>query len=270
MQHQWNDFSALVSGPIRKNKLFFSSWYEGFRERVPFPVTQTVPSELERVGDFSDTRNASGAVDGHLRSAEHRGGGQRLHTHGVRGQQDSGVDAEPDLDEPDGVLPASQYARASPYTHVNNYVSSPNIGKYGYNAWYSKFDYVWNQNHRTTGSVSQNWGFEYRAGNGIQNSPAKSGNDPLRRVNYGSTLDHVWTVNPTTVVNIRAAWQRYINYSAQEVADVFDGSKLGWKVPIGSVSRASTSRSWRTPATSRWRPADTPPTASSGPTRPTR
>ena len=58
MQHQWNDFSALVTGPIRKNKLFFSSWYEGFRERVPFPVTTTVPSELQRVGDFSDTRNA--------------------------------------------------------------------------------------------------------------------------------------------------------------------------------------------------------------------
>ena len=56
----------------------------------------------------------------------------------------------------------------------------------------------------------------------------------MRRVNYGSTLDHVWTVNPTTVVDIRAAWQRYINYSAQEQADSFDGSKLGWKNPIGS------------------------------------
>jgi hypothetical protein len=120
------------------------------------------------------------------------------------------------------------------YTRVNNWVSSPNIGKYGYNAWYSKFDYVWNQNHRTSGSVSQNWGFEYRAGNGIQDSPAKSGNDPLRRVNYASKLDHVWTANASTVVNVRAAWQRYINYSAQEQADVFDGSKLGWKVPIGS------------------------------------
>jgi len=41
------------------------------------------------------------------------------------------------------------------YTHVNNYIATPNIGKYGYNAWYSKFDYVWNQNHRTSGSVSQ-------------------------------------------------------------------------------------------------------------------
>ena len=33
----------------------------------------------------------------------------------------------------------------------------------------------------------------------------------------------------------RLAWQRYINYSAQEAADSFDGSKLGWKNPIGSA-----------------------------------
>ncbi len=59
-QHQWNDFSGLVSGPIRKDKFFFSAWYEGFRERVPFPTTQTVPTLLERSGDFSNTRNAAG------------------------------------------------------------------------------------------------------------------------------------------------------------------------------------------------------------------
>ncbi len=234
-QHQWNDFSTLVNGPIRKNKLFFSSWYEGFRERVPFPTTQTVPSELERVGDFSDTRNASGQLiviyDPTSTVASGSGFARTAF--------------------PDNKVPAARQSAISKnlmaffphsntagnaYTRVNNWISSPNIGKYGYNAWYSKFDYVWNQNQRTSGSVSQNWGFEYRASNGIQNSPAKSGNDPLRRINYGSTLDHVWTVNSTTVVNVRAAWQRYINYSAQEMADSFDGSSLGWKNPIGSAS----------------------------------
>ena len=233
-QHQWNDFSGLVSGPIRKNKLFFSAWYEGFRERVPFATTQTVPSELERVGDFSDTRNAAGqliVIYDPLMTVASGSGFTRTAF-------------------PDNKIPAAAQSTISKnimnffprantagnaYTHVNNWISSPNIGKYGYNAWYSKFDYVWNQNHRTSGSVSQNWGFEYRASNGIQDSPAKSGNDPLRRINYGSTLDHVWTVNATTVVNVRAAWQRYINYSAQEMADKFDGSSLGWKNPIGSA-----------------------------------
>ncbi|MGA2267429.1 MAG: carboxypeptidase regulatory-like domain-containing protein [Bryobacteraceae bacterium] len=233
-QHQWNDFSTLMSGPIKKDKLFFSSWYEGFRERVPFPVTQTVPSESERVGDFSDTRNASGQLiviyDPLSTVASGTGFARTAY--------------------PDNKLPASLQSPTSKnlmaffphpnapgnaYTRVNNYIASPNIGKYGYNAWYSKFDYVWSPNQRTFGSVSQNWGFEYRSSNGIQGSPAKSGNDPLRRVNYGSTLDHVWTVNSTTVVNIRAAWQRYINYSAEEQADSFDGSKLGWTNPIGSA-----------------------------------
>jgi len=232
-QHQWNDFSGLITGPIRKNKLFFSSWYEGFRERVPFPVTQSVPSELERAGDFSDTRNASGQLitiyDPMSTVASGSGFARTAFA-------DNKVPISLQSQISRNIMAFFPHANTpgNPYTHVNNYVATPNIGKYGYNAWYSKFDYSWNQNHRTTGSVSQNWGFEYRSGNGIQNSPAKSGNDPLRRVNYGSTLDHVWTLNSTTVLDLRLAWQRYINYSAQEAADSFDGSSLGWKVPIGS------------------------------------
>lgn len=234
MQHQWNDFSALMSGPIRKNKLFFSSWYEGFRERIPFSVTQSVPSELERVGDFSNTRNASGALVTIFDPASTVASG-------------SGYARTPFSDNK---LPASSVSAISknimafiphpnnpgnPFTQANNFIASPNVGRYGYNAWYSKFDYLWNDSNRTSGSVSQNWGFEYRSNNGIQDNPGWSGNDPLRRVNYASTLDHVWTVNPTTVVDIRAAWQRYINYGSQELAEKFDGSQLGWTVPIGSA-----------------------------------
>ncbi|MBS1856056.1 MAG: TonB-dependent receptor [Acidobacteria bacterium] len=232
-QHQWNDFSGLVTGPIRRNKLFFSGWYEGFRERVPFPVTTTVPSELERAGDFSDTRNATGqliVIYDPMSTVASGSGFARTAYAGNKVPDNLQSTISKNLMQffPHSNVPGNNY------THVNNYVATPNIGKYGYNAWYSKFDYVWNSNQRTTASVSQNWGFEYRSSNGIQNSPAKSGNDPLRRINYGSTLDHVWTVNSTTVVDVRLAWQRYINYSAQEQADVFDGSSLGWKVPIGS------------------------------------
>jgi hypothetical protein len=233
-QHQWNDFSTLVSGPIVKNKLFFSSWYEGFRERIPFPVTTTVPSELQRAGDFSETRNASGqliVIYDPFSTVVSGSGFSRT------AFADNKIPASMQSTISKNLMNFFPHANTAgvAYTQVNNYIATPNIGKYGYNAWYSKFDYVWNPFHRTSGSVSQNWGFEYRSSNGIQNSPAKSGNDPLRRVNYGSTLDHVWTVNSTTVANFRLAWQRYINYSAQEAADVFDGSSLGWKNPIGSA-----------------------------------
>ena len=70
MQHQWNDFSALVTGPIVKNKLLFSGWYEGFRERIPFPTTQTVPSELERAGLFFRDPQRVRRANCHLRSID--------------------------------------------------------------------------------------------------------------------------------------------------------------------------------------------------------
>ena len=232
-QHQWNDFSGLVSGPIRKNKLFFSGWYEGFRERVPFPVTQTVPSELERLGDFSNTRNASGqmiVIYDPMSTVASGSGFARTPFAGnvIPAPQQSPISKNIMQFFPHPNTPGN------PYTAVNNYVATPNIGKYGYNAWYAKFDYNWNPNHRTSGSVSQDWGFEYRSNNGIQDNAAWSGNDPLRRLYYSSTLDHVWTVNSTTVVDIRFAWGRYINYSMQELADSFDGSSFGWKGPIGA------------------------------------
>jgi hypothetical protein len=52
--HQ-NEFGATVSGPIRKNKLFFFSNYDGYRlVSATTPVGyQSIPTTAERTGDFS-------------------------------------------------------------------------------------------------------------------------------------------------------------------------------------------------------------------------
>jgi hypothetical protein len=57
-QHQFNEGSAVVTGRIIKDKFFYSANYETFWDRVPRPITQTVPTLLQRAGDFSQTRNA--------------------------------------------------------------------------------------------------------------------------------------------------------------------------------------------------------------------
>lgn len=58
----WNVFGAYVSGPIRKDKThFFLSW-EGTRQNVGSTKLLTVPTVLQRHGDFSQTRGANGAV----------------------------------------------------------------------------------------------------------------------------------------------------------------------------------------------------------------
>jgi hypothetical protein len=52
--HQ-NEFGATISGPVRKNKLFFFSNYDGYRlVSATTPVGyQSIPTTAERTGDFS-------------------------------------------------------------------------------------------------------------------------------------------------------------------------------------------------------------------------
>jgi hypothetical protein len=58
-----HQFGGNLSGPIwRSKKLFFLTTYEGLRQGSPATTTQTVPTLLERNGDFSQTRNGNGEV----------------------------------------------------------------------------------------------------------------------------------------------------------------------------------------------------------------
>jgi len=55
-----NQFGADIAGPIRKNKDFFLFDYAGLRERSASSTTTTVPTELQRTGNFSQTLAANG------------------------------------------------------------------------------------------------------------------------------------------------------------------------------------------------------------------
>ncbi|MDZ4802277.1 MAG: carboxypeptidase regulatory-like domain-containing protein [Bryobacteraceae bacterium] len=60
---QRHQFGAALGGAIWKSKrLFFFSAYEGRREGVPGTNISTVPTDLQRAGDFSQTFNANGSL----------------------------------------------------------------------------------------------------------------------------------------------------------------------------------------------------------------
>jgi hypothetical protein len=59
-----NQFGGMVSGPIVKNRTFFMTAFEGLRERSFAERLTTVPTALERAGDFSNTRaNATSIIN---------------------------------------------------------------------------------------------------------------------------------------------------------------------------------------------------------------
>ena len=50
-----NQYGGTLGGPIRKNKLFYFTSYQGTRERsAPGSLTATVLSQAQRQGDFSE------------------------------------------------------------------------------------------------------------------------------------------------------------------------------------------------------------------------
>ena len=54
---RYNVFGGTVGGPIRRDKVFYFFSYEGSRRRDGSIRTLTVPTELQKAGDFSQTYN---------------------------------------------------------------------------------------------------------------------------------------------------------------------------------------------------------------------
>ncbi|MBI1940293.1 MAG: TonB-dependent receptor, partial [Acidobacteria bacterium] len=61
-QYQRNQFGFVWGGPIRKDRTFFLADYEGRRVREGITRISNVPTELERIGDFSQS-SLPGPID---------------------------------------------------------------------------------------------------------------------------------------------------------------------------------------------------------------
>mgnify|MGYP005845610223 CR=1 FL=1 len=233
----YNQWGITAGGPLLipkvingKNRVFWYFAYEGIKDRVPEPFQVTVPRENWRNGDFSDllALGSSYTIYDPLSGSL---------------QPDGKIRRNP---FPNNVIPSG---RISPIaTNTLRFFPSPNQpgeadgrnnfqvnsarGDDFYNVL-GRMDFNFSSRHKMFWNIRQNERTEFRDfAFGLEN--IANGNF-LKRINWGATLDDVYTLSPTFILNTRLNWTRFTEGSARPSLG-FDMTSLGFPQRLAAAS----------------------------------
>src|SRR5262245_15463540 len=207
-----NQFGGTIGGAIRRDKDFFFASFEGFRERVPFPVVADTPPPDLRTGQSFTKYNMS-IYD-------------PLTAHTCVNNVDvTGTCSSPTIRDPfpGNVLPQSRISPIGqkilsyyPAPNINavadNYVNSGSTGKYRYEQEMGRYDKVIDQSNRLFTVFTMQAGKEYRNQTGVPGIAA-SGNMWSTRKNVNGIADWTRILSSSTIFDLRVSygrfWQRF-------------------------------------------------------------
>lgn len=232
-----NVYSGMLTGPVIKNKLFFATSYDARQIAAASSTNTSVPTMIQREGDFSQTFNAAGQLDVIYDPLSTRASGNGFVRTAFAGNRIPADRINPIARNilamhvtPNFVSPNSAI------TNVNNYFIGNNPNSVSFQGLWTKGDYIWSAKNRTsaTWDRSARTGFS-ATGNGIlRPNPLLTVNgDPIKRQHQGSIVDHVSMISPTTVLTVRGAWDFWTEKVYGRTQWGYDGTKLGFTGPTG-------------------------------------
>ncbi|MGB0064951.1 MAG: TonB-dependent receptor [Terracidiphilus sp.] len=243
----FNQYGLTAGGPIwvpkvinGKNKLFWFFAWEGLKDSTPATTTLTVPTDAEKEGDFSSllalstanpnpyqiyepftgTYNA-GATSGRTPVPNNCLTNQSTYCASAAGGT-AGYTINPIALNYLKLFPEPNNTANQKSDGANNYISNaPSVDDY--NEEFGRMDYnVSSRDHLF---------FDYRANHRSQVKEDYFGNQTngstLVRQNWGSTLDNVYTLNSTTIFDVRLNWTDF-NEAHLSPAGVYSPTQLGF------------------------------------------
>ena len=214
---RFNQFGATAGGPLTlpklyngRNRTFFFGDYEGVRQTQGSTFTGTMPTALQRQGDFSETRNAAGALvqifDPLTTRANPSVAGQFLRD-AFPGNRIPASHIDPVARNLISLYPAANLAGA-PFTNVGNYFFS-GPSRVGQDSFGIRLDHRINDKHLLYGRVSYNRSPTVSANNyGTIGAPTSKYQTFARR---GAVLDDTYVFSPTMVGNFKYGFNRLVN-----------------------------------------------------------
>jgi hypothetical protein len=244
--HYLDDYGGEVDGQVivpkllKRNgyiKLFYMGAFQNYREGTPDPLLLSWPQPEMRNGDFSKLVNGAGQpiTIYDPTTAVYDGSGNIV------------TNRQP---FPGNIIPASRITQAAkaltalmpmPNTTTAGFrystgdLSQPDV--FDHDAYYNmtiKFDWTIGDKHRFFMREGSNDRTEHRPVNGIVGL-GEDGQLPFQRINDTYVLDWTGSLNPSTVVNVRASNTRFIEKGSGFANQGFDLTSLG--LPQSLVSQ---------------------------------
>ena len=230
-----NQFGIAIGGPIIHNRLFFFFNYDAQRQSSPITSLGTVPTALQRAGDFSQTLNNAGAhqivYDPTTTRPDPANAGQFIR--------------DP---FPGDVIPSARINPVSsnvlPYwplpnrpgegnTLINNFYFSSGASRSNYNTYLGRIDYAMSDKHKLFGRVNVARPLSFHTGLPLQDVAIVSGNRTSSPVENG-IIGLTSIFSPKLLGELRFGYIRLNSDSAWE-GNGFDVTTLGFPASVNNV-----------------------------------
>ena len=227
---EYKRYGFTAGGPAWLGKLyngrdrtFFFTAFEWLYDQFPEPDQFTVPTAAQRTGDFSALLSQGIVIYDPLTAVR---------------RADGRIERQP---FPGNIIPTSrlnpialEYLKYYPSPNQagdaqgrNNFITDNPRGDDFYSMNY-RIDHNLTDKQRFFVRYSRNNRVEYRGNwTGEVNGIRPTGNY-LYRINDALNMDHVWTMTPSTLLNVRASWSRFQEPSVRQHQGIFDPSSLGF------------------------------------------
>ena len=232
---RFNQYGATLGGPVRipkvfdgRNKVLFFLAFEGIDNSQPSGSLRTVPTPAQRGGDFSSLLNlgsnytiydpSTGVKEGsRVRRTPFAGNIVPQNRFNTVGKNLVGYYENPNV--------------VSNRTDGSNNFYSPGVNIDTFDSELGRVDFNISSRHKLFYNFRHN--DRYHAANQVFSNISTG--SLLIQPNWGSTVDDVYTFNPSTVLNTRLNWTRNVEWRGTP-SDGFNFSQLGFPASLAAAS----------------------------------